>query len=213
MRFAWIHHHRQTFDVASTCELLAVSRQGDYAWQARQQQQPSASELRRQELMRQIRQAHEASDGTYGSPRVQVELAEKNVACCVNTVARLMRKAGLRANTPRRFVPLTTDSRHDQPVFENRLERDFSAELPNRKWVCDITYVSTNEGFLYLAGAGLRPRTAVMDLCSRKIVGSLNGRPPACRAVPRCLEQGHPDPNAGSGPAAPQRPGRAVCMP
>jgi transposase InsO family protein len=74
-----------------------------------------------------------------------------------------MRQAGLRADPPRRFVPLTTDSRHEQPVFENKLNRDFGAALPNRKWVCDITYVATGEGFLYLA--------AVMDLCSRKIVG------------------------------------------
>ncbi len=163
MRFAWIHAHRQMFEVAAMCELLAVSRQGYHAWQLRRRRPPSSSEARRQRLMRQIRQAHDESDGTYGSPRVHAELAERNVACCVNTVAKLMRRQGLRANTPRRFVPPTTDSNHEHPVFENRLDRDFSAESPNRKWVCDITCVSTGEGFLYLA--------AVMDLYSRKIVG------------------------------------------
>jgi transposase InsO family protein len=163
VRFAWIHAQRQLFDVAVMCELLAVSRQGYYAWQTRRRRPSSAIQVRRQQLMQQIRQAYEASDGTYGSPRVHAELVEENVVCCVNTVAKLMRRQGLRASVPRRFVPLTTDSRHDHPVFANRLRRDFSAELPNRKWVCDITYVSTDEGFLYLS--------AVMDLCSRKIVG------------------------------------------
>lgn len=163
MRFAWIDQHRHAFEVQRLCELLQVTRQGYYAWRERQPKEPSAAQLRRQKLLEQIRQAYQASDGTYGSPRVHAELAEQQVACCVNTVAKLMRQAGLRADTPKRFVPTTTDSQHEHPVFENKLDRNFEAALPNRKWVCDITYVGTDEGFLYLA--------AVMDLCSRKIVG------------------------------------------
>lgn len=163
MRFAWIDQHRREFDLQLLCDQLQVTRQGYYAWRERQQRDPSAAQLRRQHLRQRIRQVYDDSDGTYGSPRIHAELAEQKVACCVNTVARLMRCEGLRADTPRRFVPQTTDSNHDHPVFENKLDRQFEAELPDRKWACDITYVATDEGFLYVA--------AVLDLCSRKIVG------------------------------------------
>src|SRR5205807_33173 len=82
---------------------------------------------------------------------------------CVNTVAKLMKEAEIRSIMNRRFVVNTTDSNHDHPVAPNVLEREFHAELPNQKWLTDITYIPTDEGFLYLAG--------VMDMCSRKIVG------------------------------------------
>jgi len=160
VKFAWIQQHEEVFEAAVMCLIPQVSRQGYYAWLNRPL---SARSLRQQVLAGQIRQVHRDSDGTYGSPRVAAELAERNIACCVNTVARLMRQAGLRANTPARFVPRTTDSEHTHRVFDNLLDRDFSAELPNRRWVCDITYVPTDEGWLYLVG--------VMDLFSRGIVG------------------------------------------
>lgn len=160
MRFAWIKQHVGIFEVTVMCQILAVSRQGYYAWKDRP---ASPAALRREELLGHIREVHATSGQTYGSPRMCVELVERQVACCVNTVAKLMKNAGLRADTGPRFVPQTTDSRHDQPIFENRLNREFEAALPNRKWVCDITYIPTGEGWLYLA--------AVLDLCSRKIVG------------------------------------------
>ncbi len=148
MKFSWIKQHREVFDLAVMCDVLQVSRQGYYAWRDR----PAApATVRRQELLGQIRQINAASDQTYGSPRIQVELAESQITCCVNTVARLMKKAGLRACAAKRFIPQTTDSHHDQPVFENVLNRKFTADLPNRKWVCDITYILTGEGWLYLA--------------------------------------------------------------
>lgn len=160
MKFSWMQQHREVFDLAVMCAVLQVSRQGYYAWQDR----PTApATLRRQELLGQIRQIHADSGATYGSPRIYAELEERKVVCCVNTVARLMKAAGVRACTAQRFIPQTTDSHHDHPVFENVLNREFNAELPNRKWVCDITYIPTQEGWLYLA--------AVLDLCSRKIVG------------------------------------------
>lgn len=160
MKFAWIQQHAEVFDLTVMCQVLQVSRQGYYAWKDR----PAApATLRRQELIKQIRQIHADSGATYGSPRIQAELVEQQVACCVNTVARLMKQAGIRACTAPRFVPQTTDSHHDQPVFENLLNREFTTERPNHKWVCDITYIPTGEGWLYLA--------AVLDLCSRKIVG------------------------------------------
>lgn len=160
MRFQWIHQQRQRFQVAIMCDVLQVSRGGYYAWVDRP---PSARERRRDELIEQIRRAHQHSAGTYGSPRVHAELADRQVEVCVNTVAKLMKQAQIRSVMHRRFVVRTTDSNHDLPVAPNLLDREFEAQLPDQKWCCDITYVPTGEGFLYLA--------AVMDLCSRKIVG------------------------------------------
>lgn len=142
------------------CITLNVSRSGYYAWLDRP---ISPRQQRRQELMEQIRQVHEQSRKTYGSPRVHAELADRRIEACVNTVARLMKQAGLRSKIKRRFVVRTTDSLHPHPIAPNVLDRQFAAEAPDRKWCCDITYIPTAEGFLYLA--------AVIDLCSRKIVG------------------------------------------
>ena len=144
------------------CDVLQVSRSGYYAWATRP---PSQRQRRQEELIEQIRRAHEQSRGTYGSPRICAELVEQQkIGVCVNTVAKLMKRAQIRSvRARRRFAVSTTDSKHDHPVASNRLNRDFKATLPNQKWCCDITYIPTGEGFLYLA--------AVIDLCSRKIVG------------------------------------------
>ena len=160
MKFGWIQEQAAQFKVSIMCDVLEVSRSGYYAWVNRL---PSARERRREELIEQIRQANEQSFGTYGSPRIQAELAGREIEVCVNTVAKLMKEAGIRSVMHRRFVVQTTDSNHDHPVAPNILEREFHAERPNEKWLSDITYIPTDEGFLYLAG--------VMDLCSRKIVG------------------------------------------
>jgi putative transposase len=160
MRFAWIKEHRDRFDLAALCAALEVSRSGYYAWLKRP---ASPRQKRREELTEKIREVHEESRYTYGSPRVHAELADRQVSVCVNTVARLMKQAGLQSRIRRRFVVPTTDSNHDEPVAANVLDRQFATEVPNRKWCCDITYVPTDEGFLYLG--------AVIDLCSRKIVG------------------------------------------
>jgi putative transposase len=160
VRFDWIHRRREQFEVSVMCRVLNVSRSGYYAWVDRP---PSEQALRRAELIGQIRQVHEQSMGTYGVPRVHAELVERKIDVCVNTVAKLMKRAGIRSIMHRTFRVQTTDSDHDLPVAPNRLDRRFAADLPDRKWACDITYVPTREGFLYLA--------AVMDLCSRRIVG------------------------------------------
>jgi putative transposase len=140
------------------CDVLQVSRSGYYAWVDRA---PSGRRLRQEELIGRIRAAHEHSGGTYGSPRVHAELAGQEIEVCVNTVAKLMKQAQIRSVMHRKFVVKTTDSRHDLPVAPNLLERQFQTDLPDQKWCCDITYIPTAEGFLYLAG--------VMDLCSRRI--------------------------------------------
>jgi transposase InsO family protein len=142
------------------CKVLQVTRSGYYAWLHRP---VSARRQRRAALVEQVRRVHQASGGTYGSPRIAAELQEQQVRICRNTVARYMKQEQLRARSPRRFVPRTTDSTHAYPVSPNRLERDFEAFAPNRKWVCDLTYLWTDEGWLYLS--------VVMDLFSRKLVG------------------------------------------
>jgi putative transposase len=160
VRFGWIHRQREQFEVSIMCDVLQVSRSGYYAWVKRA---PSDRRLRQEELIGQIQQAHQQSGGTYGSPRIHAELVEQEVEVCVNTVAKLMKQAQIRSVMHRRFVVRITDSNHDLPIAPDLLQREFQADLPNCKWCCDITYIRTAQGFLYLAG--------VMDLCSRKIVG------------------------------------------
>jgi len=142
------------------CRMLNVARGGYYAWRGRPR---SAREERRAELVKRIRRVHQDSRRTYGSPRITVELKESGVSVCENTVARYMREDGLFVEPRRRFVPRTTDSDHAHPIAANRLERDFTAAAPDRKWACDLTYVPTDQGWLYLA--------VVIDLFSRKVVG------------------------------------------
>jgi putative transposase len=113
-------------------------------------------------LLSQIRQFFARSKHTYGSPRIWKDLLETRISCGKHRVARLMRQAGLRAVVGRRFR-LTTDSKHVLPVAPNRLARDFGAPRENVKWASDITYLWTDEGWLYLA--------VVLDLFSRRVVG------------------------------------------
>lgn len=159
--YTWIQSHRDEFPVSVMCRVLGVARAAFYAWVSnplRPRQQY------RQELARKIQQIHqEPFMDTYGSPRITKELIARGVTVSKNTVAHVMKEAGLRADCPKRFVPCTTDSNHDHPVAPNKLDRDFTAAGPNRKWLADITYIPTREGWLYLAG--------VLDCHSRKIVG------------------------------------------
>lgn len=152
--------HLKQFPVNVMCRVLRVSRSGFYAWQKRQ---PSAGACRRAELTERIRQVHQQSRSIYGAPRVHRELAAAAVRCSKNTVAKLMRQAGLRSKMHKRFVVRTTDSRHAHPIAVNRLNRQFQQAQPDQAWAADITYIATGEGWLYLA--------ALIDLCSRKIVG------------------------------------------
>lgn len=161
MKFAFIEEHLAAeFPVDVSCDVLEVSRSGYYAWAARP---ASARAKRREELAAKIQLVHEQNRKVYGSPRVCRALRSQGESVCENTVADIMRERQIRAKQRKKFVPRTTDSRHDQPVADNVLDRQFDAELPNRKWAADITYVPTGEGWLYVA--------AVIDLCSRKIVG------------------------------------------
>jgi transposase InsO family protein len=142
------------------CQVLQVTRSGYYAWRNRP---ASARQQRRTQLMQRIRQVHQESRYSYGSPRITVDLKESGVCVCENTVAKYMRQEGVCAKSRRRFVPRTTDSDHAHPIAPNRLDRNFKATAPNQKWACDLTYIFTDEGWLYLS--------VVIDLFSRRVIG------------------------------------------
>jgi putative transposase len=160
VKFAFIKANLSSFSIRAVCRALGVSVSGYYAWLKRPESQRAK---RRVELAEKIKVVHEENDRVYGSPRVYKALKAEGEVVCENTVASVMQEHRIRPKTTRKFIPCTTDSNHQQPVAENRLDRQFKAELPNQKWAVDITYIPTDEGWLYLAG--------VLDLCSRKIVG------------------------------------------
>lgn len=159
MRYAFIEAHRTTWPVVVQCRVLEVTRSGYYAWR---QRPPSVTAQRRQELLAEVRRLHQGPRQVYGSPRVHAELRAQGRRCSRNTVARVMKDAGIRAKSVRRFCR-TTDSDHPHPVAENVVNRDFAPTAANQTWTADITSIPTREGWLYLA--------AVEDLYSRKIVG------------------------------------------
>jgi putative transposase len=161
MRYRFIASHEKTWPIAIQCRVLEVSRSGYYAWRKRP---VSRTAQRREQLTSQIRHIHERTHhGCYGSPRVHRQLVDEGSICNRKTVAKLMKQAGIRASTVRRFRVQTTDSNHPHPVAENIVNRDFTPPGRNLAWAADITYVPTAEGWLYLA--------VVEDLYSRKIVG------------------------------------------
>lgn len=116
-----------------------------------------------QALAAAIQATFKQSRGTYGAPRIHAELNKTGTSCGLNRVARLMRKAGIHAHRRRKYKVTTTLSRHNYPIAPNTLNRQFWATGPNEKWVGDITYIPTREGWLYLA--------AVLDIYSRRVVG------------------------------------------
>jgi putative transposase len=177
VKFAFIADHQAEFPVEAMCRVLAVSRSGYYAWQ---QRPDSPTAIRQAELVEQIQQIHEESREVYGSPRVHRELAARGVKCSENTVAKWMRKTGVRSKMRKRFVVRTTDSRHAHPIAPNTLDRQFQQQQPDQAWAADITYIRTGEGWLYLA--------ALIDLCSRKIVGWATGDSLAAGLVCQALQ-------------------------
>ena len=159
MRFQFIEEHRDEFPVTLMCKGLAASASGYYAWRERP---PSAGEMANQELFNKFEVVYHENHGVYGSPRIYRELADQGVACSENRIARLMRLRGLQAKQTKRFKA-TTKRNKAHPVAPNLLQRDFEADRPDQKWLADITYIATQEGWLYLA--------AILDLHARRIVG------------------------------------------
>jgi transposase InsO family protein len=159
VKFEFIEAEKAHFPVDFMCQQLGVSRSGYYAWKGRPESERHKADRVLAEVVTTV---HQESRGTYGSPRVHAELRARGQRVSRKRVARLMRQHDIAARKKRRFVR-TTDSRHNQPVAPNILERDFSPGQPNSTWATDITYVGTRQGWLYLA--------VVLDLFSRKVVG------------------------------------------
>lgn len=160
MKYQFMADHREEFEIRVMCRVLGVSRSGYYAWRKRP---TSPRKMADRALSQQIKQIHHQSRQTYGSPRIQAELAENGVNCGHKRIARLMHDEELFAKQSRKFRVTTTDSAHNYPIAPNLLDQDFSASRANEKWLTDITYIPTAEGWLYLA--------VVLDLYSRRIVG------------------------------------------
>jgi putative transposase len=158
-----MRRYRQQFTVTLMCRVLGVSRAGFYAAERRM---PGNRAQHNEILSAVISVIHKTSRQTYGSPRVHREVRAAGLVGGRHRIARLMRKAGLRARRPRRWRPQTTNSKHGYGVAGNLLQRRFSVKEsggPNRVWCGDITYVRTEEGWLYLA--------VLLDLGSRMVVG------------------------------------------
>jgi putative transposase len=176
VRYRFIEAHREQWPVRLMCRVLRVSAGGYYTWRGR----PASARAQRQEaLVVALKAIHAEAKARYGSPRAHAELRARGIRCCVNTVAKLMRRHGIAARAARAFRR-TTDSNHDRPVAENLLDRQFDPASPNESWVADITYIPTREGWLYLA--------AVEDLYSRRIVGWAMGDRITSRLVVDALE-------------------------
>jgi len=160
MKYTFMAAQEGEFRVKRMCHGLEVGRSGYYAWRRRL---PSTREQANQALMVLIRAEHRASRQTYGSLRIQAALRRKGVTCGRHRVAHLMRQDGLCARPRRKGHPVTTRRQPGVVPAPNWLNQDFSASAPNRKWVCDFTYIETAEGWLYLA--------VVLDLFSRRVIG------------------------------------------
>ena len=141
------------------CQILDVSRSGYYAWISRPESHRKRSN---RDLLERIKKIYKVSRETYGSPRVTKALNNDGIKCGKNRVAKLMKENNIAAKTKRKFKA-TTNSKHSYPVAPNLLNQNFKATKPNQIWVADITYIPTDEGWLYLA--------AIVDLFQRKVVG------------------------------------------
>jgi putative transposase len=151
--------NQANYPIATMCRLLGVSASGYYAWRDRR---PSARAEGDGALLARIKAIHAASRRTYGAPRIHAELAAAGIFVGRKRVARLMRAAGLKGVSRRKWVGTTQRDTDARPALD-LVARDFTADAPNRLWVADITYIATWAGFLYLA--------VVLDAFSRRIVG------------------------------------------
>ena len=159
MKYAWIRDQRQDYPLASLCRLLDVSTSGYADWLASGGPSQWLSDA---QLLALVRSTFAEFDGAYGAPRIYRELRANKHPVSKERIRRLMKQAGLKARHKRRYK-VTTDSKHNLPVAPNLLNRQFAVDKPDQVWTTDITYIPTQEGWLYLA--------VVMDLYSRAIIG------------------------------------------
>ena len=160
-RFRFVEAEAAQFPVSLLCRVVGVTRQGFYAWKRRA---PSARELADRKLSERIRQIYTESEEIYGAPRIHSELTlGDGIAVGKKRVARLMRQLGIRGADGRRGGPRTTVRDPKRASAPDLVDRDFARAQPNRLWVCDLKYIQTGQGFLFLA--------AVQDVFSRRIIG------------------------------------------
>lgn len=146
--------------VEKMCHVFKVSRSGYYNWL---NHKPSQRAMQREQLLEDIKEVHRRSKQRYGSPKVTDDLQDMGWRVSRQRVARIMRNENIRSIVAKKFRGVTTDSKHSFPIAENHLKRDFHAKRPGEKWVSDITYIPTRQGWLYL--------TIVLDLFDRKVIG------------------------------------------
>jgi transposase InsO family protein len=146
--------------VEKMCSTFKVSRSGYYDWLGRK---PSKRQIETDKLKAEVRMIYKASKNRYGSPKITSELTDRGWVISRPRVARIMRSEGIRSIVNKKYKCATTDSNHSLAIAKNHLNRNFSASLPGQKWVSDITYIPTKQGWLYL--------TTVLDLFDRKIIG------------------------------------------
>jgi putative transposase len=160
MKYNVIHQSKETYSVRRMCQFLGVSESGYYAWTKRERSQREHDDA---ELKLLIGEIWHDSNRIYGLPRIHAELADRGIQIGKQRLARLMHEAGVQGKMPRRKRPHTTQSDQKHPVAPNLLNRQFAVENRNAVWLTDITYIETDEGYLYAAG--------VLDLGSRELVG------------------------------------------
>lgn len=159
MKYAMIKGNEDHFPVGMMCRMLSVSRSGYYSWKNRPL---SGRDQANRMLAAEIKRVFDDEKGRPGSPRISRRLQEEGKSASRHRVAKLMKDNGLRAKAAKKYKA-TTNSNHSLPVAPNLLEQDFTADVPDQKWVSDITYIWTEEGWLYLA--------VVLELYSRRVIG------------------------------------------
>jgi len=160
VRYAWIDAQTKQYALAELCAALEVSVSGFRAW--KRGGTPQRKRLTANQTLAMIRAIHAEFKGAYGSPRIVRELRQRGYTASKERVERLMREHGIHARHKRRYR-VTTDSKHSLPIAPNLLDRNFTPAAPNQVWTADITYLWTDEGWLYLA--------VVLDLFNREVIG------------------------------------------
>jgi transposase InsO family protein len=163
VKYAFIQRHRRVWPIRVQCRVLGVSVSGYHQHMKRLRGIAQRRHLSDEALLVHIRAAYAENRGAYGWPRIWRQLRAQGIRVGKQRVQRLMQQHGIRARGKRRFHVMTTDSRHDLPIAPNLLNRNFTPVAPNQAWAGDITYIATEEGWLFLA--------VVIDLFSRRVVG------------------------------------------
>ncbi len=188
MKYSFITQYKNTYPIRLMCQVLGVSRQGYYHYRHHRENRPEDPE--HLEMLEWVQKIDESSDHTYGSRRMKKALNVLSFRVSRNKARKLMREAGVKVRHRKKFK-VTTNSKHKQPVFENLVQRQFDVAQTDQVYASDVTYIWTQEGWLYLA--------VVIDLCSRKVVGwSMSSRMKAqlvCDALRMAIWQRRP--NAG----------------